>query len=60
MIPFRRWFAYAISALGLSPADFWALTLAEWRWLMPDAPTAMTRAGLDTLLHLYPDEHHDR
>lgn len=56
MIPFRQWFAYAVSTLGLSPDAFWALTLAEWRWLLPDAPAALTRAGLDRLIALYPDQ----
>lgn len=45
---------------GLRPADFWALTPAEWRALQGEAG-APTRAEADALAQLYPDteEHHD-
>jgi Phage tail assembly chaperone protein, TAC len=33
-IPVAALFAYAVRDLHLSPAEFWHLTLAEWRWLM--------------------------
>lgn len=56
MIPFRQWFAYAVTTLGLSPEAFWALTLAEWRFLAPDAPAALSRAGLEALIAQYRDE----
>lgn len=59
MTPFRQWFAYAISALGLSPDAFWGLTVAEWRWLQPEAPPALDRRGLDALIALYPDKNHE-
>lgn len=43
--------------MKLSPADFWALTPAEWRWLIEaGAPDAPRRADLDALMRLYPDE----
>lgn len=56
MIPWREWFAYAVLSLGLSPRDFWALTLFEWRALAPEGAGAMDRGGLEKLIALYPDE----
>jgi hypothetical protein len=57
MIPWRNWLMFAVSALRLSPADFWSLTLAEWRWLASLAPApAMTADRLAELHRLYPDE----
>jgi hypothetical protein len=53
-IPWRDWFGAAV-AQGLAPAEFWRLTLAEWRWLSP-ASNALDRAGLLSLIALYPDE----
>jgi uncharacterized phage protein (TIGR02216 family) len=56
MIPWRKWFAFAIATLGLSPEAFWGLTIAEWRWLAPEEGAALDRAGLEALLALYPDD----
>lgn len=56
MIPWREWLAYAVLSLGLSPRDFWALTLFEWRSLAPEGTVAMDRSGLEKLIALYPDE----
>jgi uncharacterized phage protein (TIGR02216 family) len=56
MIPFRQWLSFAVAGLGLDPETFWALTIAEWRWLTARAaPEALTRRGLDALIALYPD-----
>lgn len=55
MIPWRRWFAFAVLTLGLQPEDFWALTLAEWRALAPDETVALSRAQLNDLIASYPD-----
>ncbi len=43
--------------LGLSPAEFWALTPAEFSLIVGRAtgPAPMTRGGLDALLRSYPD-----
>ena len=48
----------ASARFGLSPAETWALSLAEWRALTAPAPGAapLTRAELDALLHLHPDD----
>ena len=61
MIPWREWFAFAVATLRLSPEAFWSLSLAEWRWLLPEAGEAMngeamTRDSLGALLLQYPDE----
>ena len=57
MIPWRDWLLFAVGALRLSPADFWSLTLGEWRWLSSNAPAApMTIARLAELHRRYPDE----
>lgn len=48
--------------MRLSPRDFWALSLPEWRALcaarFPKGPAPMTRGDLDRLLSFYPDKHH--
>ncbi|MBI1365769.1 MAG: phage tail assembly chaperone [Alphaproteobacteria bacterium] len=41
--------------MRLSPADFWNLTVAEWRWLAQPEGDAMTRAEFERLAALYPD-----
>ncbi|MCB2114442.1 MAG: phage tail assembly chaperone [Parvularculaceae bacterium] len=56
MIPWRRWFAFAVHSLGLAPEEFWALTVCEWRALAPDDAPALTRAGLVALIASYPDK----
>lgn len=57
MIPWRDWLLFSVAALRLAPADFWALTLLEWRWLAAAAPSAaMTADRLHELHRLYPDE----
>ena len=50
-------FRFAVTRLGLSPAAFWALTLAEWRALTAAAaaPPPLSREGLDALLAAHPD-----
>jgi len=56
MIPWRRWFQFAVVSLGLAPEEFWALTVGEWRFLAPDESAAMDRGGLEHLIALYPDK----
>lgn len=55
---------FAVRGLGLSPNEFWALTLAEWRALTAPAPGSapISRAHLDALLAAHPDlaRHGDR
>lgn len=57
MIPWRQWLSFAVGALRLDPETFWSMTVGEWRWLTAAAPSgALTRAGLDALIALYPDK----
>jgi uncharacterized phage protein (TIGR02216 family) len=47
----------AACRLGVAPAQFWRLSLREWRALVaPPADAAMTRARFEALLRLYPDK----
>lgn len=45
--------------LGIAPAAFWRLSLAEWRALAGTTGPALSRAGLEALLQRYPDTDHD-
>jgi hypothetical protein len=42
--------------MGLSPADFWSLSLLEWRWLAEEETPRMSRAEVEALARLFPDE----
>jgi hypothetical protein len=44
--------------LGLPPADFWRVSLREWRMLTasPAAPEAMGRAVFERLAEAWPDD----
>lgn len=54
--PWRSLIA-AAQRLGVAPAQFWRLSLREWRALVaPAADAAMTRAGFEALERLYPDK----
>lgn len=48
-----------LGRLRLAPRDFWAMSLGEWRALIEGhfgvAAPAMTRAGLEALMKVYPD-----
>lgn len=59
-IPFHDWLRLAVLRFGLTPADFWQLSLKEWTGLMvPETPSVLPRADLDRLLSLHPDISHD-
>ncbi len=51
-------FVFAVARLGLAPADFWALSVAEWRALvLALAPRGvMGRADLDALIKQYKEQ----
>jgi len=52
------WFAFAIRHLGLTPGQFWALSLSEWRALThPAAPVSdlPDPAALRALAARFPD-----
>lgn len=43
--------------MNLRPADFWALSPAEWRWLAGAAGAAApSRADVEALIRLHPDK----
>ncbi len=46
--------------LGISPAEFWRLSVAEWRALTEAAPAdpGMGRAALSDLMTQFPDRTH--
>ena len=59
-MPRREWDArlrLAAERLGVGPAAFWRLSLAEWRALSGcDGPEPLTRARLEALVREHPDE----
>jgi len=45
--PFEAWLKIAVMQLGLSPAQFWAISLIDWFSLTrPSGPPAMTKSDL--------------
>ena len=45
------------NAFAISPAQFWRLSLAEWRALVaPHAGEVLTRQAFDVLAHRFPDK----
>jgi len=56
----RAWLRLAVLRFGLSPRDFWALSLAEWRALLAGPGegegAALNRAGLERLRAAFPDD----
>jgi uncharacterized phage protein (TIGR02216 family) len=53
--PWRALLA-AAQRLGVTPAEFWRLSLREWRALAaPSAEAALTRAAFDALAARFPD-----
>ena len=47
-------FCFAVLRLGLSPQEFWALSVAEWSALAETAaPPGMTRDALKALIERY-------
>ncbi len=46
--------------IGVSPRDFWALSLREWRALAsPQSVDVLTRQAFDELALLFPDQMND-
>lgn len=42
--------------MGIAPAEFWRLSLKEWRALVSPAHETLTRAAFDALARRFPDE----
>ena len=53
-MPWRRLLALS-QTLGVAPAQFWRLSLREWRALTAPAREALTRAAFDALARRFPD-----
>lgn len=54
-IPFDAWLRLAVR-MGISPRDFWRLSLKEWRMLTaPVDPAPLGRAELEALRVRFPD-----
>ena len=51
-----RLLAHAVR-IGIAPAEFWALSVREWRWLTraPGQNAPMARSDLEALSELFPD-----
>ena len=55
--PFDLWLRYACLRFGLSPAQFWAMSVRDWLALCaPQNGGGLPRSGLQTLMTTYPDE----
>ena len=59
--PWRALLAAAIG-LGVSPREFWRLSLREWRALSAPllSADALSRTALDSLSAQFPDFQHDQ
>jgi uncharacterized phage protein (TIGR02216 family) len=53
--PWAEWLRAGLFALGLTPADFWRLSLAEWRALAGAGDGAPTADELRVLMRAHPD-----
>ena len=54
--PFAAWHRTAITQLGLSPDQFWAMPLADWLALIRSDRAPMSGAQLLDLLKDHPDD----
>ena len=54
MLPWGDMFRAAVKA-GLTPTEFWLLSLKEWRWLVAGDGRALTTKDLLDLMKEYPD-----
>ncbi len=54
MLPWSEMFRAAIRA-GLSPKDFWNLSVREWFWLCEESASRLDMPSLKKLMELYPD-----
>lgn len=54
MLPWAEMFRAGLR-LGLSPSEFWSLSLREWRWLAAPSDRPMVQSTLYQLMSTYPD-----
>lgn len=61
-LPWAHWFTLAITQFRLHPRGFWALSFAEWQWLLNTLAAIdsadFSRDILDQLIQHYPDDPH--
>ncbi|HEX6861035.1 MAG TPA: phage tail assembly chaperone [Caulobacteraceae bacterium] len=55
MTPWAAMLPLAVS-MGITPREFWRLSLREWRALVGDGGEVLGRAGFEELVRRYPDE----
>ncbi|WP_342973835.1 phage tail assembly chaperone [Henriciella sp. AS95] len=55
MLPWAEMLRAALM-MGIRPAEFWRLSLREWRWLTGPSGQALTRTQLETMLVAHPDK----
>jgi uncharacterized phage protein (TIGR02216 family) len=59
MTPWRAWMMFGLGRLGLSPREFWTMSLTEWRAIMAaHEPPVLERTELETLMQEHPDVPH--
>ena len=55
--PFELWLIYGVKGLGLSPENFWAMSVSDWLNLTAkNKMQTMARTDLETLMQTFPDE----
>lgn len=54
--PFDIWLRAAVTNFGIPPSEFWVMSLHDWLVLTGDHPPALSRASLEQLMEIYPDE----
>lgn len=55
--PFDLWLKYAVKALGLSPSEFWTMSVSDWLCLSAhDGGRVLTRQHLEHLMQIFPDK----
>ncbi len=54
--PFDLWLKYAVKVLGLSPSEFWDMSVRDWLALTAVSSQGLPRGDFETLMQTYPDE----
>lgn len=54
--PFSAWLKLAVMRYGLTPSEFWQMSVHDWRVLTQSTePKPLTRTELGALTQQYPD-----
>jgi len=55
--PFDFWLKTAVRGFGLTPADFWDMSVRDWLALLSgEGAQGLARTDLSILMNTYPDE----